>query len=102
MSSSIAFRPAVGTTLILLVPLTLTLLNQHTPVGVGWHWSPMDFVVMGVLLFGAGLSYEFIARKLGSKTHKVALGVIILGVVLAIWSELAVGAISQVVTAITA
>ena len=62
----------------------------------------MDFVVMGVLLFGAGLSYEFIAHKLGSKTHKVALGVIILGVVLAIWSELAVGAISQVVTAITA
>ena len=62
----------------------------------------MDFVVMGVLLFGSGLSYKFIARKLGSKTHKVALGVIILGVVLAIWSELAVGAISQVVTAITA
>ena len=102
MSNSIVIRPAIGTTLVLLVPLTLTLLNQSTPVGVGWHWSPMDFVVMGVLLFGAGVSYEFLSRRLGRKAHKVTLGIVILGLVLAIWAELAVGAISKVVSAITA
>ena len=53
---------------------------------------------MGALIFGAGLTYEFVSCKLGSKGHRVALGVIILGAVLAIWSELAVDGVSQLVS----
>ena len=52
---------------------------------------------MGALLFGAGLTYELTARKLSSKGERIWLGLIVLGVVLAVWIELAVGGISGLI-----
>ncbi len=95
MDRNLAVRPAIGTGLLLLVPLVMSMLDRHRPEGDGWHWSPLDFVVMEALVFGAGISYEFIARKLGKKAHKAILGLAILLVVLVIWVELAVGGLSQ-------
>lgn len=92
---SLAIRPAIGTGLLLLVPLVMSTLDRHKPAGDGWHWGPMDFVVMGVLLFGAGLAYEYFASRLGDRRHRVLLGAALLCAVLAIWVELAVGGISQ-------
>ena len=97
MKRNLVVRPALGTGLVLLVPLVMSLVDRHNPDGVGWHWSPADFFVMGALLFGAGLTYEFLSRRLGAKTHRVALGLIILGAVLAIWIELAVDGVSQLI-----
>jgi hypothetical protein len=94
---SLAIRPFVGTCLLLLVPLVMSILDRNRPAGDGWHWDALDFLVMGALLFGAGFSYEFIARKLGRKTQRAALGVVILCLVLAVWVELAVDGISQLV-----
>lgn len=90
------FRPAIGTGLVLLVPLVMTIVDRHKPAGEGWRWGPLDFVVMGALLFGAGLGYEYFAPKLGNKSHRATLGIGILFAVLGIWVELAVGGISQV------
>ena len=102
MNKHIALRPAIGTALLLSIPLTFTVLDRNQPIGAGWHWSALDFAVMATLLLGAGLAYELFSRRLASKAHRVALGLVILGIVLAIWAELAVGAISQVVAAVAA
>ncbi len=91
----LAIRPAIGTGLLLLVPLALSVRDRHLPAGQGWHWGPLDFVVMAALLFGAGLAHAYAARRLGSRWQRWLLGVATLGVVLAIWLELAVGGISQ-------
>lgn len=93
----LAIRPFVGTGLLLLVPLVMSILDRDQPAGEGWHWDALDFLVMGTLLVGAGLCYEFFAGKLGARQHRWALGVAILCAVLAIWVELAVGGISQIV-----
>ena len=94
---SLAIRPFVGTCLLLLVPLVMSVMDRDQPAGDGWHWDAADFLVMGALLFGAGLCYEFFAGKLGARKHRSALGVAILCAVLAIWVELAIGGISQIV-----
>ena len=88
-------RPALGTALILSVPLAMTWFDRAKAPGEGWHWGPLDFVVMGVLLFSAGLVYEFVSRRAKTKSQKWAIGLGILAVVLLIWVELAVNALSQ-------
>lgn len=92
---SLAIRPFAGTCLLLLIPLAMSLADRNLPAGDGWHWNFADFLVMGALLFSAGISYEFLARKLDNPKRRLALGIAIFCVVLAIWVELAVGAISQ-------
>lgn len=54
-------------------------------------WSAFDFVVMGTLLLGFGLTAEFIFRKLKNKTYKLGWIVFLVIVFLLIWIELAVG-----------
>jgi len=94
---SLILRPAIGTCLVLLIPLTMTLVDRHKAQGEGWNWGPGDFMVMGTLLLGAGLCYEFFAERLTSSPHRVALGLTIIAAVLAIWVEMAVGGVSQLV-----
>lgn len=91
----LAIRPAIGTGLLLLIPLALSVRDRHLPAGQGWHWGPLDFVVMAALLFGAGLGHAYAARRLGGRRQRWLLGAATLCVVLAIWVELAVGGISQ-------
>lgn len=88
-------RPAIGTAAVLSVPLVMTFIDRAKAPGDGWHWSPLDFVVMGALLFIAGLAYEFLSRRLATRPQRMAIGLAILAVVLLIWVELAVGAVSQ-------
>lgn len=95
MKDTLMRRPAIGTGLILMIPLVMTCVDRSQAEGDGWRWSPMDFLVMGMLLFGAGLAYEFLARRAQQKSRKILVGAAIFGVVLLIWTELAVGAVSQ-------
>lgn len=78
-------RIALGTALILLVPL---LAMQFTDAVA---WGLADFVVAGALLLGTGLTYELLARKVRSGKHRVAIGVAILVALLLVWADLAVG-----------
>ena len=95
MKAQIWSRPALGTALLLSLPLAMTWFDRAKAPGEGWHWGPMDFVVMGALLFGAGLVYEFIASKVKTTPQKWAVGLGVLAVVVLIWIELAVSALSQ-------
>lgn len=54
-------------------------------------WSPFDFLVAGLLLFGTGILCEIVMRKVKSKQYRIALCVGILLALVLIWAELAVG-----------
>jgi hypothetical protein len=60
-------RIAIGTGLILLIPLFGNLF-------MGWNWPAFAFPFWGALLFGAGLAYELIARKGGTIAYRLAVG----------------------------
>jgi ABC-type transport system involved in cytochrome c biogenesis permease component len=83
---------AVGTGLILLIPLVSMLLGSE-----GWHWKLGDFVVMGILLFGTGSMFVLAARKVRKKVYRVAIGIAFAIALLLVWAELAVDAVSQLV-----
>ena len=55
------------------------------------NWSIMDFVVAGVLLFGTGLTIEYVLRKVKSRKNRILICGIILLLFLLLWIELAVG-----------
>ena len=84
---------ALGTVLILLIPLILTLLNPSAGInggsGGGWDWSPSDFVIMGIMLFGTGLMLDFTLRRTGKYRMLIAAAIVI--AFLWLWVELAVG-----------
>ena len=63
--------PALFTALILLIPLMGNYLVD------GWHWSAGAFVRFGALLFGLGLAYQLITRKVDTLAYRIALGIAI-------------------------
>ena len=80
---------AVAVALILLLPL---LAMQVTDEVV---WDLADFAVAGALLFGAGLTYELVARKIGSIAYRAAVGIAVATALLLVWMNLAVGIIGN-------
>lgn len=54
-------------------------------------WTASDFAFMAVLLIGAGLAFEAAALKVRKPARRTLLGAAIVGVVLLIWVEAAVG-----------
>ncbi|MDH3216094.1 MAG: hypothetical protein OEN01_07355 [Candidatus Krumholzibacteria bacterium] len=82
-------RIALATGFILLLPL---LAMQFTDEVV---WDLTDFAVAGALLFGAGLTYELVARKAGNIAHRVAIGLAVATALILVWMNLAVGLIGS-------
>lgn len=84
---------ALGTGLILLIPLIMTLLDPTASInggaGGGWDWTLGDFVVMAILIFGMASGYVLTARKV--RKNRLLLGIIFTVLFLWIWVELAVG-----------
>lgn len=84
---------------ILFVPLILTILNPLATVwggtGGGWDWGPLDFLVMGFLLFVTGLAVEATLSLPLSTLHKTGMVISILFILTMIWVELAVDGVSQ-------
>ena len=72
-------------TLLLLLPLIAMQFSD------GVKWSPFDFLVAAVLLFGTGLMIELVMRKVKKTGHRIAICLAILTALLLIWLELAVG-----------
>lgn len=70
---------------LLLIPLVAMQFTSQV------NWSPFDFLVMGVLLFGAGLIGERIWRTVKKTEYRIALLLVVLAVFVLIWAELAVG-----------
>ena len=82
-------RIVVTTALILLLPLIAMRFTDEVV------WDLADFAVAGVLLIGAGLTFELIARKAGSFAYRAAVGIAVAAALLLIWVNLAVGIIGN-------
>ncbi len=75
----------ITVTLLLLVPLIAMQFTNEV------NWDVFDFLVMGILLYGTGLSCELVLRKVKSTTNRVIICFAILLALFLIWAELAVG-----------
>ncbi len=80
---------AVATASVLMVPLLAMLFTDEV------NWSPFDFIVMAILLFGSGLAYVLISRLSDRVAYKAAVGVAVAAGLLLIWVNLAVGIIGS-------
>jgi hypothetical protein len=78
-------RIVAVTAAVLLIPL---LAMQFTD---GVDWGVIDFVLIGTLLIGGGLTYEFGVTRIRSAMHRLIAGIVIAAAVLLIWAQLAVG-----------
>ncbi|WP_157970093.1 hypothetical protein [Pelagibacterium sediminicola] len=80
--------------LVLLIPLVLTIRDGGVD-GRGWDWAPGDFLVMGALLFATGLALDLAWRKLKDPVFRAlaCAGIVVLLVL--VWAELAVDAVSR-------
>jgi len=76
---------------LLLIPAAGMLLSDE------WNWGPFDFVFAFVLLFGSGFVYAFFAGRAATRGKRIAIGTAVAVVFLAIWTEAAVGAVSQLI-----
>lgn len=57
----------------------------------GVDWKTLDFVIAGVLLFGAGIAIEIALRLITKWEYRIAACVAILIGLAVVWAELAVG-----------
>ena len=71
--------------ILLLIPLIAMQFTDEV------NWTLADFVVMGVLLLGTGLTCELVLRKVKKIEQRIGLCAVILIALLLIWMELAVG-----------
>lgn len=72
-------------TCILLLPLIGMQFSDEV------NWDARDFIIMGILLYGTGLSCELVLRKVKNTLHRIIICGIILFALFLIWAELAVG-----------
>ena len=79
------FLTLLFATVLLLIPLIAAQLTDEV------NWDLSDFAVMGILLYGVGISCELVLRKIKKTSHRLLLCVFLLAVFLLIWAELAVG-----------
>ena len=75
--------------LILLIPLIAMQFSDE------WNWDLFDFVFAGALLFGAGLTYELVAKKDGTTAYRAAVGVAVATALILVWVNAAVGIIGD-------
>jgi hypothetical protein len=62
-------RVALGALALLMVPLVASRLVPD------WNWNAGGFLFLYVLLFGTGMAYAVIARKMGAWSYKAAVAV---------------------------
>ncbi len=83
---------AVGIGLVLLVPLLAMQWTDEV------RWEASDFLVAGGLLAAAAAAYRLVlgaSRARGSRAARVGVGLLVLGALLLVWTNLAVGLIGD-------
>ncbi|GHM99392.1 hypothetical protein WSM22_08820 [Cytophagales bacterium WSM2-2] len=75
----------LGIALLLLIPFIAMQFTTEV------HWTLIDFVAAGALLFATGLACEFVIRKVSKVEYRVVMCLAILAVFFIIWVQLAVG-----------
>jgi hypothetical protein len=89
MNSRLIVGFAIATALTLLVPLAAMQFTDEV------QWTPFDFVVAGILLFGSGMSYVWVSSKGNNSAYRAAVGVAVTSALFLVWVNLAVGLIGS-------
>jgi len=80
---------ALGTLLILMIPLIAMQFSDEV------NWGPGDFIIMGVMLFSAGLTYVLISKMRDNLAYRMGVGVAVVTGFVLVWMNLAVGLIGS-------
>ncbi len=72
-------------TLLLFIPFIAMFFTKEV------NWGLFDFVMAAVLLYGTGLLFELVLRKVRKPVYRIVICAVILVLLLVIWIELAVG-----------
>lgn len=84
MTQSIKFKLYYPLLLLLIPAVAMTLSDT-----VQWTW--FDFIVMGSLLLGLGMTISFVLKKFKQSPNRLSYISAVIIVFLLIWAELAVG-----------
>lgn len=88
-------RWVVVTAAVLAVPALAMAFNLQMPDpgsgSGGVNWGPMDFTLIGVLVLGAGMLFEYASSRGRSLAHRAAVGIAVGAGLFLIWVNLAVG-----------
>ena len=79
----------IVTGVILLVPFIAMFFTDEV------KWDATDFIAMGALVFGTGLLYELLSRRVNSPLHRAGIGLGLLAISFVTWVELATGGVSR-------
>jgi hypothetical protein len=80
------------TTIIFAVPALLMITAFFGNLFVeGWNWSPFDFAIAAVLLFGTAFFINLVIKSKKPLLTKLMICLIILLLLALVWTELAVG-----------
>jgi hypothetical protein len=79
----------LATALILMIPFVAMLFTNEV------NWSLFDFILMGILLFGSGLTYVLISGISDNTAYRIATGVAVAAGLILVWLNLAVGIIGS-------
>lgn len=82
-------RIAIVTVALLMIPLVAMQFTTEV------NWSVFDFIVMGIMIFGAGLAYELISRRSSNTSYRIAIGIAVGAMFLLGWINGAVGLIGS-------
>lgn len=74
---------------ILMIPLVAMQFTDEVA------WTMGDFIVMGILLSGAGLTVEVAMRMTGNRAYRAGIGVAVAAGLILVWINLAVGLIGS-------
>lgn len=88
-------RWVLVTAVVLAVPALAMAFNLAVPDpgsgSDGVNWGPMDFAIIGVLVLGSGLLYEYASTRAGNIAHRAAVAIAVAAGLFLIWVNLAVG-----------
>lgn len=95
MQTTNYLRWVAVTAAVLAIPALAMAFNLGVPDpgsgNDGLNWGPMDFAIVGVLVLGAGLLFEYASTRAGSIAHRAAVAVAVAAGLGLIWVNLSVG-----------
>lgn len=80
---------ACVTICILLIPFIAMQFTNEV------NWSLADFLIMGALIFGTGISFTWLIKRSSGLIYRIAIGIAVFSTFLMIWANLAVGLIGS-------
>lgn len=91
MSARLGLAPRTRALLWGVIATLILLPAIAMPFTAEVNWGPEDFVAAAILLGGTGLALEVAARVLVDPRKRVLAALAIIGTLLVVWAELAVG-----------